>query len=55
MEDDSNGNYLPDEIIDGGNHSDDFNRKRIPICNEPRERLLQVAREKDLRRPERRN
>ena len=46
MEKDSDGNAVPDEIMDGGNHSDDFARRRVPENNVPRERRLQTVRGK---------
>ena len=50
---DCNGNELPKEILHGGKHSDDCNRRKVPINNSPRERLLQIVIQKDLRRPSR--
>ena len=55
METDADGNQLPKEIVNGGEHSDDFLQKRIPIDNIPRERLLQLVIEKDLKRHSPRN
>ena len=52
VEKDSNRNIIPDEIMSGGDHSDDFVRRRIAVNNVPRELMLQVVREKDLKLPE---
>ena len=49
---DSNGNITPDEIMNGGDRSDDFVRRRIAVNNVRRERMLQIVREKDLQCPE---
>ena len=44
MEEDSNVNCVPDEIMSRGDHSDEFTRKN-PINNSPRrERVLQITR-----------
>ena len=43
MEEDSNSKCMPDKIMNGGDHSDDFIRNRIPINNVPREHVLQIA------------
>ena len=50
---DGNGNSLPKEILNGGEHSDGHNRRKVPTNNTPRERLLQIVTQKDLRRPSR--
>ena len=41
----------PVKILNGGDHSEDYDRWRISSNNVPRERMLQIIREKDLRRP----
>ena len=50
---DGNGNALPKEILNGGEHSTDYNRRKVPSDNGPRERLLNMIVQKDLRRPSR--
>ena len=52
MEKYSNGNVATDEIMNGGDNSDDFVRRRIAVNNVPRDLMLQIVREKDLKRPE---
>ena len=52
MEEDSNGNCMPNEILNGGDHSDDFVRQKNPTNYVPREHMLQIARDEDLQRPE---
>ena len=51
MEEDYNGNYVPNEILSGGNHSNDFVRRKVPINQMPRECMLQIIREKDFNAP----
>ena len=50
---DGNGNSFPKEILNGGKHSDDYNRRKVPINNAPRELFLQIVMQKYLRRPSR--
>ena len=48
---DSDGNITPVETLNGDKHSDDYDRWRASSNNAPRERMLQMAREKHLYRP----
>ena len=41
----------PVETLDGGDHSDDYDRWRVSSNNVPRKRMLQIVRGKNLRRP----
>ena len=52
VQEDSAGNKIPTDIIHGGEHSDDFIRKNIPVSNIPHEMMLKIVQEKDLHRPQ---
>jgi len=51
MDTDNSGNVLPTEISHGGEHSDDFDRRRAHTNYLPRDKMLTIVRVKDLRRP----
>ena len=51
MDADANGNVFATEIAHGGEHSDDFDRWRVTNNNLPRDNILTIVRNKDLRRP----
>ena len=48
---DSDGIMTPVEILDEDDHLDENDRWRASSSNAPRKRMLQIVREKDLRRP----
>ena len=48
---DGQGNLIPNELLGGGNHSDDYDRWRVSGNNSPRELMLKMVRDKDLCRP----
>ena len=43
------GNILATEMSHGGEHSDDFDRRRVPTNHSPREKILTIVRVKHLR------
>ena len=45
------GNVLATEITHGGEHSDNFDRRRVMHNNLPRDKMLATVRNKYLRRP----
>ena len=45
------GNLFPSDVLCRGKHSDDFERRRVPVCKVPHEEMLHVIREKDLFQP----
>jgi len=51
LTEDEQGNNVLSEILNGGEYSDDYNCRRVACSNEPHEALLEIIREKDLRRP----
>ena len=48
---DGQGNLMPNEILGGGNHTDDYDRWRVRVNDSPRDTMLKKVREKDSCRP----
>ena len=48
---DANINVFATEITHGGDHSDDFDLRRVTNNNLPRDKMLDIVRHKDLHRP----
>ena len=51
MDTNSSGNVLATDISHGGEHADDFDRRRVHNNYLPRDKMLTIVRVKDLRRP----
>ena len=51
MDIDTNGNVFTTEINLGGEHSGDFDRRLVKNNNLPRDKMLNIVRNKDLRGP----